>query len=155
MSMKSAIAASLLLALCIQPAAFAADAPTLARLHKAVGTAIDWNGAVTAIPVGTTVIDTTTVKCGAASGCIIRTEIMAQVISNGVGQWQICARVDGNQAAPGCPVQGVVPTSNYVVGNLRTNTPVATGTHTVSFEVVMPSSGSIAAWEGDYTVFKN
>jgi hypothetical protein len=151
MNTKTAIAASLLLALCVQPAAFAA----VAKLHKSAGTAIDSNGVVTAIPSGTTVIDSATVKCGAASGCIIRTEVMAQVISNSIGQWQVCARVDGNLSAPGCPVQGVVPTSNYVVGNLRANMPVATGTHTVSFEVVMPGSGSIAAWEADYTVFKN
>jgi len=144
-------AAGILLALCIPSAAFAATA----KLHKSAGTAIDSNGVVTAIPAGTTVIDTATVKCGAASGCIIRAEIMAQVISNTIGQWQICARVDGSLAGPGCPVQGVVPSSNYIVGNLRANAPVATGTHTVSFEVVMPGSGSIAAWEGDYTVFKN
>ena len=151
MNTKSVVAASLLLALCVQPAAFAATA----KLHKSAGTAIDSNGVVTEISSGTTVIDTATVKCGAVSGCIIRTEVMAQVISSSIGQWQICARVDGNLAGPGCPVQGVVPTSNYVVGNLRTNAPVATGTHTVSFEVVMPGSGSIAAWEADYTVFKN
>jgi len=151
MRKNSAIVAGLLVALCIPCAAFAATA----KLHKATGTAIDSNGVVTAIPAGTTVIDTATVKCGAASGCIIRTEVMAQVISSSIGQWQICARVDGNLSGPGCPVQGVVPTSNYVVGNLRTNTQVAAGTHTVSFEVVMPSSGNIAAWEADYTVFKN
>ena len=81
---------------------------------------------------------------------------MAQVIANGsAGQWQICVLVDGSQANPGCPVQGQVPTSNYVVGNLRTNTPVTTGNHTVSFEVTMPSDGNIAAWEADYTVYKN
>jgi hypothetical protein len=81
---------------------------------------------------------------------------MAQVIANGSsGQWQICALVDGSMASPGCPAQGIVPTSNYVVGNIRANATVAPGTHTVAFEVVMPSSGSIAAWEADYTVFKN
>jgi len=152
MKTKTAIAAVLLLGLFGQSAAIAAAA----KLHKAIGTAIDWNGAVTAIPSGTTVIDTATVKCTATGGCIIRPEIVAQVISNGsAGQWQICALVDGNQISPGCPVQGIVPTSNYVVGNLRANAPVATGTHTVVFEVVMPSNGNIAAWEADYTIFKD
>lgn len=156
MKKRTAIAASLLLAFCIQHAAFAADAPATAKLHKAVGTVIDSNGVVTALPSGTTVIDTATVKCASVSGCIIRTEVMAQVIAGSSGgQWQICALVDGNTASPGCPVQGIVPTSNYVVGNIRTNAAVTTGTHTVAFEVVMPSSGNIAAWEADYTVFKN
>ena len=149
--MRSALAIAVTLAFAAQPLSAAT-----AKLHKSAGTAIDWNGVVTAIPSGTTVIDTATVKCGATAGCIIGTAVMAQVIANGSsGQWQICVLVDGNQASPGCPVQGEVPTSNYVVGNLRANAPVATGTHTVQFEVMMPSSGNIAAWEADYTVYKN
>ncbi len=152
--MHKTIFVALVLAFAAAP--LSAAMPAAARLHKSAGTAIDWNGAVTAIPSGTTVIDTATVKCAAAAGCIIGISVMAQVISNGSqGQWQICALVDGTQAAPGCPVQGQVPTTNYVVGNLRANAPVATGTHTVTIEVVMPSNGNIAAWEGDYTVYKN
>ena len=149
--MRKTVFIALVLALASQPAAAAN-----AKLHKAAGTAIDSNGVVTAIPAGTTVVDTVNVKCGPTAGCIIGIAVMAQVIADGSGgQWQICARVDGALAAPGCPVQGQVPTSNYVVGNLRANMPVATGSHTVSFEVVMPSNGNIAAWEGDYTVYKN
>ncbi|HWA89704.1 MAG TPA: hypothetical protein VG889_06685 [Rhizomicrobium sp.] len=127
-----------------------------AKLHKLVGTAIAANGVVTAVPVGTTVIDTKSIKCGAASGCIIAVDTTLQAISNGsAGPWQICILVDGNQASPGCPVQGTLPTSNYVVGNLRTNAVVVTGTHTVQTEIVMPSAGSYAAWESDYSVYKN
>ena len=152
--MRKTIFVALALAFAGQP--LSAATLSTAKLHKSAGTAIDSNGVVTAIAAGTTVIDTATVKCAAAAGCIIGIEVMAQVIANGsAGQWQICARVDGTQAGPGCPVQGQVPTTNYVVGNLRANMPVTTGTHTVSFEVTMPSSGSIAAWEGDYTVYKN
>jgi len=133
-----------------------ADNNSVAQLHKVVGTAIDWNGAVTGVPGGTTAIDTANVKCANASGCIIGVAAMVQAISNGSsGQWAICVLVDGNQAAPGCPTQGIVPTSNYVVGNLRTNTPVATGTHVVVTEIVMPDAGSIAARESDITVYKN
>jgi hypothetical protein len=128
----------------------------VAKLHKTVGTAIDWNGVVTALPAGTSVIDTNTLKCAATSGCIIRIEAMTQVIANTGGLWSICTLVDGNQGEPGgCPVQGVVAPSNYVIGNLRQNLVVATGTHTVQVEVVMPDAGSIAAWEADYTVLKN
>jgi hypothetical protein len=127
-----------------------------AKLHKLVGTVINWNGVVTAVPAGTSVIDTASIKCANASGCIISVAAMIQAISNGsAGQWQICVLVDGNQAGPGCPVQGIVPTSNYVVGNLHANATVATGTHTVQTEIVMPSAGSYAAWESDYTVYKN
>lgn len=133
-----------------------ADNTAVAQLHKVVGTAIDWNGVVTGVSGGTTTIDTANVKCANASGCIIGVAAMVQAISNGGGgQWAICVLVDGNQAAPGCPTQGIVPTSNYVVGNLRTNTPVATGTHTVVTEIVMPNAGSIAARESDITVYKN
>ena len=128
----------------------------VAKLHKAIGTAIDWNGAVTSVPAGTTVIDTNTVKCGATTGCIVRIEAMAQVIANSNGLWSICTLVDGNQGEPGgCPVQGVAVSSNYVIGNLRQNVVVATGTHTVQTEIVMPAAGSIAAWESDYTLLKN
>jgi hypothetical protein len=152
--MRKTIFIALALAFAGQPVW--AETPATAKLHKSVGTAIDWNGVVTAIPAGTTVIDTATVKCGATGGCIIGIEVMAQVIASGsAGQWQICVLVDGSQANPGCPVQGQVPTSNYVAGNLRANAPVATGNHTVSFEVTMPSNGNIAAWEADYTVYKN
>lgn len=133
----------------------AADAAP-AKLHKIAGTAIAWNGVVTAAPAGTTVIDSQTIKCAATSGCILSIATMVQVISNGsAGQWQICILVDGSQAAPGCPTQGIVPTSNYVVGNLRANAPIATGTHTVLTEIILPSAGNYAAWESDYTVFKN
>jgi hypothetical protein len=152
--MRKSVFVALVLAFAVAP--LSAAMPAAAKLHKSVGTAIVWNGVVTAIPSGTTVINTATVKCAAAGGCIIGIAAMAQVISNGSqGQWQICVLVDGAQAAPGCPVQGQVPTTNYVVGNLRANAPVATGTHTVTFEVMMPSSGNIAAWEGDYTVYNN
>jgi hypothetical protein len=127
-----------------------------AKLHKSVGTAISWNGVVTAVPSGTTVIDTQTIKCGSATGCIIATDAMVQaIVDSGSGQWQICVLVDENQAAPGCPVQGIVPSSNYVVGNFRANATVSTGTHTVETEIVMPGAGSVAARESDYTVFKN
>ena len=127
-----------------------------AKLHKAIGTAISANGVVTAVPAGTSIIDTQTVKCTATGGCIVSIEAMVQAISSGSsGQWQIRALVDGNQAAPGCPVQGIVPTSNYVVGNLRANATVNAGTHTVATEIVMPSSGNIAAREWDYTLLKN
>lgn len=127
-----------------------------AKLNKLVGTVIAWNGAVTAVPAGTTLIDTKSIKCAGAAGCIIAVGTTLQAISGGsAGQWQICILVDGNQAAPGCPVQGIVPTSNYVVGNLRANATVATGTHTVQTEIIMPSAGSIAAWESDYSVYKN
>jgi hypothetical protein len=129
---------------------------SVAKLHKTVGTTIDWNGVVTAVPTGTTVIDTNTVKCAAASGCIVRIEAMAQVIANSSGLWSICTLVDGNQGEPGgCPVQGVAVSSNYVIGNLRQNFVVATGTHTVQTEIVLPDAGSIAAWESDYTLLKN
>ena len=127
-----------------------------AQLHKSAGTAISANGLVTAVPSGTSVIDTQTIKCTATSGCIISIEAMVQAISSSSsGQWQICALVDGNLAAPGCPVQGIVPASNYVVGNLRANATVNTGTHTVQTEIVMPAAGNIAARESDYTVLKN
>lgn len=127
-----------------------------AKLNKLVGTVIGWSGSVTAVPAGTTVIDSKSIKCAGASGCIIAIGTTLQAISNGgAGQWQICVLVDGSQAAPGCPVQGVLPTSNYVVGNLRANATVATGTHTVQTEIVMPAAGSYAAWESDYSVYKN
>jgi hypothetical protein len=127
-----------------------------AQLHKSVGTAIYADGVVTAVPGGTTVIDTQTIKCGSTNGCIISVAAMVQAILNsGSGQWQICVLVDATQAAPGCPVQGTVPSSNYVVGNLRANALVNTGTHTVQTEIIMPGAGSIAARESDYTVYKN
>ncbi|HTT99964.1 MAG TPA: hypothetical protein VMF58_18090 [Rhizomicrobium sp.] len=127
-----------------------------AKLHKIVGTAISANGVVTAVPTGTTVIDTQSIKCGDSNGCTISIAAMVQAISgSGSGQWQICALVDGNLALPGCPVQGVVPSSNYVVGNLRASAIVNSGTHTVVTEIVMPAAGSIAARESDYTVLKN
>ena len=125
-----------------------------ARLHKAVGTAIDWTGTVTPVSSGTTTIDSATVNCANAAGCIIGIASMAQVIvSSGSGSWSICVLVDGNQAGPGCPVQGTVPSSNYVVGNLRANATVASGTHTVQTQIVMPSAGSYAAFESDMTVY--
>ncbi len=128
----------------------------LAKLHKLIGTAVASNGVVTAVPAGTTVIDTQSIKCSAATGCIIQVSAMVQAISNGsAGQWQICVIVDGSQAGPGCPAQGVVPSSNYVVGNLRANAFVATGTHSVQTEIIMPSNGSYAAWESDCAVYKN
>jgi hypothetical protein len=127
-----------------------------AQLHKTIGTAISSNGVVTAVPSGTTVIDTQTIKCTATNGCIIAVGAMVQAILNsGSGQWQICVLVDSNLAMPGCPVQGIVPSSNYVVGNLRANATANTGTHTVQTEIVMPGAGSIAARESDYTVLKN
>jgi hypothetical protein len=129
---------------------------TTAKLHKTIGTAIDWNGVVTAVPGGTTVIDTNTVKCAPTSGCVIRIDAMVQVIANTSGLWSICTLVDGNQGEPGgCPVQGVAVPSNYVIGNLRQNVVVATGTHTVQTEIVMPDAGSIAAWESDYTLLRD
>jgi hypothetical protein len=142
-------------ALLLCAASSGADAAA-AKLHKAVGTAISWNGVVTAVPAGTTVIDTQTIKCADTGGCIITIEAMVQAITNsGSGQWQICAVVDGSITGPGCPVQGIVPSSNFVVGNLRANAPVNTGTHTVQTEIVMPGAGSIGARESDYTVLKN
>lgn len=150
--MKS-IAISILVSACL--AATGAQAAA-AKLHKLAGTAFASNGVVTAVPAGTTVIDSETIKCASASGCIIAVGTTVQAISNGsAGLWQICVLVDGNQASPGCPAQGTLPTSNYVVGNLRTNTSVATGTHTVQTEIVMPSNGNYAAWESDYSVYKN
>lgn len=126
------------------------------KLHKFVGTVIDWNGVVTSLPGGTTVIDTNTVNCANTAGCVIGISVMAQVIASVSGSWSICTLIDGNQGEPGgCPVQGVVPASNYVIGNLRQNGVVAMGQHTVQTEIVMPSAGSIAAWESDYTVYKN
>jgi hypothetical protein len=143
-----ALAATLLLAAPVHAAT--------AKLHKLVGTVIASNGVVTAVPSGTTIIDSQTIKCANTSGCIVAVGTTLQAISNGsAGQWQICILVDGSQISPGCPVQGVLPTTNYVVGNLRSNTPVATGTHTVQTEIVMPSAGSYAAWESDYSVYKN
>ncbi len=127
-----------------------------ARLHKLVGTAIASNGIVTAVPAGTTIIDSQTIKCAATTGCIVDVSAMVQVIANGsAGGWQICILVDGNQAGPGCPVQGTVPTSNYVVGNMRANMAVATGNHQVQTEIVMPSNGNYAAWQAEYSVYKN
>ena len=127
-----------------------------AKLLKAVGTAISANGVVTAVPAGTTVIDTQKIKCSNADGCIISVAAMVQAISNsGSGQWEICALVDGNLVQPGCPVQGTVPSSNYVVGNLRVDASVDSGTYTLQTEIVMPAAGSIAARESEYTVFKN
>ena len=152
MSTKTFIAATFV---CAGFAISGAQAAT-ATLHKVVGTAISANGVVTAVPAGTSVIDTQTIKCGDSNGCTISIAAMVQVISgSGSGQWQICALVDGNLAMPGCPVQGVVPSSNYVVGNLRANAIVASGTHTVVTQIVMPAAGSIAARESDYTVLKN
>jgi len=126
-----------------------------AKLRKLVGTATASNGVVTAVPSGTTVIDTESIKCANASGCLIEAQVIVQAIASSAGPWQICVLVDGNQAQPGCPVQGSLPTSNYVVGTLRTNTLVATGTHTVQTEIVMPSAGNYAAWQADYSVYKN
>jgi hypothetical protein len=154
--MNKVTIAAICLALSVAVQAAHADNSSVAPLHKVVGTAIDWNGAVTGVSGGTTAIDTANVKCANASGCIIGVAAMVQTISNGSGgQWEICVLVDGSQASPGCPTQGIVPTSNYVVGNLRTNTPVATGTHTVVTEIVMPDAGSIAARESDITVYKD
>jgi hypothetical protein len=149
---KALIAATLLITTLAAPGAEAATA----KLLKSVGTAISANGVVTAVPAGTTVIDTQTIKCAATNGCIIAVVAMVQAISgSGSGQWQICVLVDGNQAGPGCPVQGILPSSNYVVGNLHANATVSSGTHTVETEITMPSAGNIAARESDYTVFKN
>jgi hypothetical protein len=135
-------------------ASAAAAAPS--KIHKLVGTAIASNGVVTAVPAGTTVIAAQSVKCAVTTGCIFQVSAMVQAISNGsAGQWQICVLVDGSQAGPGCPVQGIVPTSNYVVGNLRANAFVATGTHSVQTEIIMPSNGNYAAWEADCSVYKN
>jgi hypothetical protein len=140
---------------CASFAMHGAQAAT-AKLHKAVGTAVSVNGVVTAVPSGTSVIDTQTIKCADTNGCVILAASMVQVISNGsAGQWQIGVYIDGNLITPGSPVQGIVPTSNYVVGNLRAAASVATGTHSVQTQLVMPSAGNIAAREFDYTVLKN
>lgn len=135
-------------------AALAFSGAEAAKLHKAIGTAIDWTGTVTPVSAGTTVIDSATVNCAKTTGCIIGIASMVQVMVNsGSGSWSICVLVDGNQAAPGCPVQGTVPSSNYVVGNLRANVVVASGSHTVQTEIMMPSAGSYAAFESDITVY--
>jgi len=132
-----------------------AQKPATVKLHAQIGTAIDWAGTVTSLAAGTNVIDTKKVKCAATNGCIVDVSSMAQVIADSDGQWSICVLVDSQQAAPGCPVQGVVPSSNYVVGNLKSNILVQSGTHTVQMQVQMPSSGSIAAWQVDITLLKN
>ncbi|MBV8977617.1 MAG: hypothetical protein JO261_09620 [Alphaproteobacteria bacterium] len=132
-----------------------AQQPATAKLHKQIGTAIDSNGVVTSLLAGTNVIDTTSVKCGATNGCIVDVGSMAQVIADTSGQWSICVLIDGQQASPGCPVQGTVPSSNYVVGNLKSNAFVANGSHTVQMQVQMPAAGSIAAWQVDITLLKN
>jgi len=132
-----------------------AQEPAAAKLHKPIGTAIDWNGTVTGLAAGANTIDSKTVKCGATNGCIVDVGSMAQVIANSNGQWSICVLIDNEQAAPGCPVQGIVPSSNYVVGNLKSNVLVQPGTHTVQMQVQMPGSGSIAAWQVDITLLKN
>ena len=127
-----------------------------AQLLKLAGTAIRWNGVVAPLAAGLNTIDTATIKCGATAGCTITIAAMVQVIADNAGQWAICTTVDGNSAEPGgCPVQGVAQSSNYQIGNLKQNAVVTQGTHTVQTQVMMPSTGSVGAWESDYSVYKN
>jgi len=128
----------------------------VAPLHKLAGTAIRWNGVVAPLAAGLNVIDTATIKCANAAGCTITIAAMVQVIADNAGQWAICTTIDGNGGQPGgCPVQGVAQSTNYQIGNLKQNAVVAQGNHTVQTQVMMPSTGSIGAWESDYSVYKN
>lgn len=96
-------------------------------------------------------VESRTVNCAKAGGCIISQESMLQ-LNPGGGNWAICLSVNGTYTT--CQFQGHLPdTGSFVVGNARGNVAVPTGVHTVQTDVFTSNAGTLAAWQTDHRVY--
>jgi hypothetical protein len=119
--------------------------------RKLVNTYIS-NGNGGALAAGTfNFVESRTVNCNKAVGCVIEQDSMVQ-LNPGGGNWAICLSV--NSAYTTCQFQGHLPhVGSFVVGNARGNVLVAQGIHTVQTDVFTSNASTLAAWQTDHRIF--
>ena len=121
---------------------------------KLKGTVLSNGSGGSTLNAGFTTINSVTVNCKLATGCIIGIESMVQVAPPAGTAWAICPSVDGVYASPPCPYQGTLPAvSSVVTGNGRSTYAVSTGTHTVNLDVYANQASTLYNWESDVSIY--
>ena len=129
--------------------------------HTMLNSVIDYGQGGNLLGPVHNIIDTSNIVCPstATKGCTVAFESMVQVGANTAttkNPWAICHQVDRSFAKPTCPVQGYLPSDgSYVTGTSLQNLTVCVGTHTVSTDVWLGSSGaSLGVWQSNYVTYK-
>jgi hypothetical protein len=111
------------------------------------------NGGGSALAAGVfNFVESRTVDCNKAGGCVVGQESMVQ-INPGGGNWAICLSVNASYTT--CQFQGHLPdTGTFVVGNARGTVVVPFGIHTVQTDVFTSNAGTLAQWQTDHRLYK-
>ena len=110
----------------------------------------------TALSAGYNQILTTQITCPSNS-CTVVLQDMVQVgqsSSSGNHVQGICGRVDSTWATPSCPVQGVIPQSDWATWtSLQHLSGVSNGTHTLHVYVTIEQPATLGNCEFQWSIY--